>query len=382
MSRTTTSPRRSSPRVTSIRGRTPRPSAPGRGTRGQRVAASIVVIGLVGAIALFSSGLLGHGADHEASGDRIPATDDRGQDDLGAEARPFGARHRLDPSGGVGGSAGRGGVRGRRRVDHRAEPREGRFPHGRDAHALRHRRLPVRGRVRVGRRARRHDVVHGLPGRVHRPHPARRHGERVRSVDQRIRDHRHRRGRRRRHVGHRREARDPPAHRTGRLHHPAPVPAPAGSPTTGPQPRDIARGADGTMWFTDPGTGSVGSVSPGAQPVITEHLISRSALPRSIAARSRRLGLGHEPSGAGAHRPLHRVGDTRPGAGGGRRAERPPRGPRRHHLGVGGGLIPAARPRRRLHDREGQAARGRQATRTGSRARPTAPSGPPPATRT
>jgi virginiamycin B lyase len=62
-----------------------------------------------------------------------------------------------------------------------------------------------------------------------------------------------------------------------------PVTAPAGSAHATPQPYDIVRGADGTMWFTDPGTSSVGSVSTGSVPTVTEHPVAATAQPRSIA---------------------------------------------------------------------------------------------------
>ena len=49
------------------------------------------------------------------------------------------------------------------------------------------------------------------------------------------------------------------------------------------QPRDITRATDGTMWFTDPGTGSVGRVGTESTPTITEFPVSGGFLPRSIA---------------------------------------------------------------------------------------------------
>jgi virginiamycin B lyase len=61
------------------------------------------------------------------------------------------------------------------------------------------------------------------------------------------------------------------------------VPASVGSKQSDVQPRDIVRGSDGRMWFTDPGTGAVGSVSTGAAPTVTEHLVGAGAEPRSIA---------------------------------------------------------------------------------------------------
>ena len=62
-----------------------------------------------------------------------------------------------------------------------------------------------------------------------------------------------------------------------------PVTAPAGSPQGDVQPHDITRGADGTMWFTDPGTGAVGSIGTQNPPIITEHVIGNGAQPRSVA---------------------------------------------------------------------------------------------------
>jgi virginiamycin B lyase len=50
------------------------------------------------------------------------------------------------------------------------------------------------------------------------------------------------------------------------------------------QPRDITRAADGTMWFTDPGTGSVGRVGTESTPTVTEFPVAGGDLPRSIAA--------------------------------------------------------------------------------------------------
>jgi len=58
---------------------------------------------------------------------------------------------------------------------------------------------------------------------------------------------------------------------------------PAGATHAQLEPYDIVRGADGTMWFTDPGTGSVGSITSASAPVVTEHRLSEGASPRSIA---------------------------------------------------------------------------------------------------
>ncbi len=61
------------------------------------------------------------------------------------------------------------------------------------------------------------------------------------------------------------------------------VPPAPGSAQKDVQLRDIAQGADGAMWFTDLGTGSVGSVSAGGTPAIVEHPLGHGAKPRSIA---------------------------------------------------------------------------------------------------
>ena len=62
------------------------------------------------------------------------------------------------------------------------------------------------------------------------------------------------------------------------------VPPPAGT-TQQVGPYDIARGSDGTLWFTDPRTRSVGTISYAAgTPTIVEYPILDGSDPRSIAA--------------------------------------------------------------------------------------------------
>jgi virginiamycin B lyase len=50
------------------------------------------------------------------------------------------------------------------------------------------------------------------------------------------------------------------------------------------QPRDITQAADGTMWFTDPGTRAVGRVGTERTPTITEFPVVGGYAPRSIAS--------------------------------------------------------------------------------------------------
>jgi virginiamycin B lyase len=60
---------------------------------------------------------------------------------------------------------------------------------------------------------------------------------------------------------------------------------PPGIPTAKLYPRDITRAVDGTMWFTDPGTGAVGRVTTASSPSGEERLIAGGGhQPRSIAA--------------------------------------------------------------------------------------------------
>jgi virginiamycin B lyase len=62
------------------------------------------------------------------------------------------------------------------------------------------------------------------------------------------------------------------------------IPRPPGVPAKATvQPRDIARGSAGRMWFTDPGTGSVGSVVTAGTPSLTEYPLGEGRQPRSIA---------------------------------------------------------------------------------------------------